>query len=170
MKIRNVFMSGMVCLVTSLTAFAEFTPPTDAQIQAAAADPAQLATLLNGASLEQASHVVKTVIAQIASLNLPANTLESRVGQVMSTTLTTLPASGLTAFAGMLGNEMGNSLAIRSQSAVVSDTQSALASASGAGAAVAKAFGDSFQAAASTSGNASAKEQPPTAKLYPGQN
>jgi len=89
---------------------------------------------------------------------------------VMSTTLTALPASGLTAFAGMLGNEMGNSLAIRSQSVVVSDTQSALASASGAGADVAKAFGDSFQAAAKTSGDASVKEQPPTAKLYPGQN
>jgi hypothetical protein len=94
----------------------------------------------------------------------------------MSTTLTVVPASGLVAFAGLLGGEMGGSLAIRSQSAIVSATQGALTTGAGTmGSDVAKAFGDAYEVAASGSSNAqntkdADKVQPPVAKLYPGQN
>jgi hypothetical protein len=176
MNIQKTILTGCVCLATTLNALAAFTPPTEAQIEAAAGTPAVLSALLKDASLEQAAHVVKTVIARIAALNLSAPVLEARIQQTMGTTLTVVPASGLVAFSAMLGSEMGNSLAIRSQPAIVSATQGSLTTSAGTtGAEVAKAFGEAFDVAASGSSNAqntkdADKVQPPVAKLYPGQN
>lgn len=176
MKMRNIVMTGIVCLTTTLTAMAGFTPPTESQILAAAADPSQLKALLSGASSEQAAHVVKTVLARIGGLDLGDKALEIRINQAMSATMAVLPPASCVAFANMLGNEMGNSLAIRSQPAIVSATQGALAANAGTfGEAASKAFGDSYKAAASGSSNSqntkdADKVQPPAAILYPGQN
>jgi hypothetical protein len=175
-NLHKTILTGCVCLATTLNALAAFAPPAEAQIEAAAGNPAALSALLKDASLEQASHVVKTVIARIAALNLSASALEARIQLTMSTTLTVVPASGLVAFAGLLGGEMGGSLAIRSQPAIVSATQGALTTGAGTrGSDVAKAFGDAYEVAASGSSNAqntkdADKVQPPVAKLYPGQN
>lgn len=176
MKIQKFILTGCACLTTTLTALAAFTPPTEAQIKAAAGAPAEISALLKDASLEQASHVVKTVIARIAALNLSARALVARIQQTISTTLAVVPANGYVAFSSLLGSEMGSSLAIRSQPAVVSATQGALAAGAGTiGTEAAKAFGEAYEVA--TSGSSSAqntkgadKVQPPVAKLYPGQN
>ena len=176
MKMSNLLMSGIVCLTTTLTALAEFTGPTETQIEAAAGNPTQLAALLEGASLEQAAHVVKTVIARIAGLDLSSDALVSRITQAMSTTMTSVPTVSHVAFATMLGNEMGSTLAIQNNPAVVSATQGALTTSAGtAGTEVAKAFGDAFDQAksgSSTSQNTkdSDKVQPPTSTKYPGQD
>ena len=170
MKIRNILLAVFVCLTTTMTVLAEFTAPTEAQINDAAGNPAQLAALLKGASLEEASHVVKTVIAQIAGLGLSATALESRIQLAMNTAVAAEPAASLSSFAAMLGTEMGYDLAIRSQAAVISATQGALtASAGTAGAAVAKAFGDAFTASSGSGNTQNAKntDTPPKAKLYP---
>lgn len=176
MNIQKTILTGCVCLATTLNALAAFTPPAEAQIEAAAGNPAAFSVLLKDASIEQASHVVKTVIARIAALNLSAPVLETRIQLVISKTLHVLPSSGYVTFAHLLGTEMGNSLVIRSNPAVVSATQGALAADAGSmGTEAAKAFGEAYEVA--TSGSSSAqntkdadKVQPPVAKLYPGQN
>jgi|GEM_PF-1726086 len=176
MKARHIVIATLVCLSTTLSALAAYTPPTEAQIDAAAGNPTQLTALLNGASLEEAAHVVKTVMARIAGLGLSDSVLNSRVNLVASTAMAAIPGPGHVAFCAMLGNEMGNSLPIRSNPALVSAMQGALTTSTGtAGAAAAKAFGDAFANAASGSGNAqntkdANKAQPPSALLYQGQN
>lgn len=176
MKIQKLVLTGFVCLATTLISQAAFTPPTEAQIEAAAGNPTGIAALLKDASLEQASHVVKTVIARIAALNLSGKVLETRVQLTISKTLTVVPASGHIEFSAMLGSEMGSSLAIQIQPAIVSATQGALVTGAGtAGLEVAKAFGQAFEVAAGGSSSAqntkdADKVQPPVAKLYPGQN
>lgn len=169
MKMRNLLMSGIICLTTTLTALAAFTPPTTDQINAAAGDPAQLTALLSGATLEQAADVVQSVIAKAAALGLSAEELEARIGQIISKALAAVPATGHAEFATLLGKEMGDCLALRTQPAVISAVQAALAANAGtAGEAVAKAFGDSFLIATSAKGPNGVK--PPPSKLYPGQN
>ena len=176
MKARHLLTATLVCLSTTLSALAAFTAPTEAQINAAAGTPSQLTALLNGASLEEAASVVKSVMVRLAGLGLSDAALQSRATLVISTATGALPASGHLAFCAMLGNQMGNSLAIRSNPALVSATQGALTTHTGTlGAVAAKAFGDAFEIASSGSNNAqntkdADKVQPPSAKLYPGQN
>lgn len=176
MNMRNLLMSALVCLTTALTALAEFTPPTEAQIQAAAGNPSQLAAILNGASLEQAADVVKTVIDRALGLGLASSALEGRIGQVISAALGALPANGQVTFAGLLGSAMGSSLAFQQQPGVVSAAQGALVAGGGAsGSAMGLAFGTAFDVSSGGSDNAqntkdSNKVQPPDAVKYPGQN
>lgn len=176
MKMQNIVLTGIVCLTTSLNALAGFTPPTEAQIEAAAANPSGLSALLNGATPVQASHVVKTVMARVAALNLSDEALASRINLVMGTTLSIVSTTNQVSFATMLGTEMGNSLAIRSQPSLVSAAQGALTTGAGtAGAAVATAFGEAFSTASSGSSNSQNTRhkdavKPPSAGKYPGQN
>lgn len=175
MKTSHMLMTTLVCLSTALSALAGFTPPSEARIDAAAGNPTQLTALLRGASLEEAAHVLKTVMARIASLNLSAQEMESRINLAIRTTLTALPAGGRLAFCAMLGNEMGNSMGIRNNTALVSSAQGALTTFMGTeGTAAAEAFGKAFTTAASGSSNPqntkdSNKAQPPSALLYKGQ-
>ncbi|MEI6704814.1 MAG: hypothetical protein WCL71_14975, partial [Deltaproteobacteria bacterium] len=131
MSMRNLLMTGLVCLTTTMSAVAAFTTPTKAQIAAVAADPAELTALLHGASLDQAAQIVKTVISRIAALELPAQEQNSRITLAISKALAALPAGKLVEFAGLLGTEMGRSLAIRLKPIVVSAVQGALAAAAG---------------------------------------
>jgi hypothetical protein len=176
MNMRNLLMSTLVCLTTTLTTLAEFAPPTEAQIQAAAGNPGQLAALLSGASLEQAADVVKTVIDRALALGLPSSGLDARMAQIIGAALGALPAGGHVTFAGLLGSAMGSSLALQQQPGAVSAIQGALVAGGGSsGAAMGLAFGKSFDVAAGGSDNAqntkdSDKVQPPAAVKYPGQN
>jgi hypothetical protein len=172
MRTSNLLLVGVLFLTATLSAMAAFTPPTDAQIKSAAENPALLAPLLKGASLEETAHVVKAVIARMGSLHLSNDVLTARVTEVVNACLAAVAEGGHDEFCRILGTEMGISEAIKSNPAIVSAVQGALA-AHGAGEAT--AFGDAYEAAGGGSGNRqntrdSNKVQPPAAGLYPGQN
>ncbi len=176
MKLRTLAMTALICITVTLNTMAAFTPPTETQIAAAAADPATLSSLLHGASLEQSAHIMKAVIARIVMLNLGETAMSQHLTQATSEAMGAIPAQAHIAFSAMLGNEMGTSFAIRNQPLAVSVVQGALVTSAGnsGGAAVAQAFGDAFSAASkgfrgSGSTTESDNAQPPAASLYPGQ-
>lgn len=189
MKIRSLLVAGIACLAINMNVMAAFTQPTDAQIQAAAVNPAQLSALLRGASLEQAAHVVKSVVARMVGLRLSNDVLITRVTEVITAALAAIPDNGYVAFATMMGNEMGSSEAIRSSLAVVSAVQGALATHSAAtGTGEPAAFARAYLAAVSGSGSLQNTKtadkvqapdpnldkvqtpEPKLAKFYEGQN
>ena len=174
MKLRNVLMSAIVCMTTTLTALADYTPPSDDQMQAAAGAPAILDGLLKGASAEQAANVVKVVIARVAALHLSTADLGTRLSLIMSTTLKALPATGHIAFAEILGHAMGSDLVFKSQPDLVSATRAALVNAGGTtdGTALGLAFVAAVDNASPGSGKSkgSDKNTPPAGNLYRDQN
>lgn len=174
MKMRNVLIFAIVCMTTTLTALADFTVPSEAQMQAAAGDPAMLDGLLKGASAQEAANVVKVVIARVAAMHLSAAVSGTRLTQIMSTTLTVMPAASHVAFAEILGRTMGADVAFQGQPEVVAATQAALVTAGGttSGSTIALSFSTAFTTASAAPGNpqGSDRNTPQVGNLYRDQN
>ena len=154
-------------MVSSLSAFAEFTPPTEEQLAAAANDPAMEAALLQGASAEQAAQVMKAIIVQVLASGLDSQAVNARVASIVSAGFAAMPAGSAPALASSLGSACGATLAISANPAVVSSIQSTIATAGGSGGAdLAASFGESYTEAKADSTTAAKDAEPPKAKGY----
>ncbi|MEI8140774.1 MAG: hypothetical protein WCI03_13020 [bacterium] len=162
-----------VMMITAMSAFAAFTPPTAAQLTAAANNPAAIAALLEGASPEQAAQVIKAVVVQIASMGLSAPAQAASIGSVIAAAFSAAPAGSAPMLAASLGTACGASLAVSGNPAVVSSIQGAIATAGGSGgAAMAQTFGTAYseaKAASQASNNDVLGSAPPLATGYTGQ-
>lgn len=162
-----------VMMITAMSALSAetFTPPTDAQLKAAAKDPAAIAALLEGASPEQAAQVVKAVVVEIASMGLSATAQAASIGNVITAAFAAIPAGSAPMLASSLGAACGASVAINSNPAVISSIQSTIATTGGSsGAAMAESFGTAYAEAKAASTPASdSTPPPPVATGYDGQ-
>lgn len=163
-------------LAASLPARAEFVPPTESKIAAAASNPAsEMGALLEGAGTEQAANVVKAVIAKALALGLSSDVQAARIAAVIASAFAAIPAQHQIAFAASLGTAVACSPAIVSAPGTVSQIQSAVATAGGAqnGSALAQSFGDAYAAAIQSNGGAGEQQEtdaPPVSTVYPGQD
>ena len=161
-----------VFMISAVAGFASFTPPTTAQIAAAANNPAGVAALLQGASSEQAAQVIKSVIVQALALGLDTQAANTRVANIVTAGFSANPTGSAPLLAANLGTACGLTLAISGHSSVVSAIQNAIISANGTkGNALAAAFGSAFveaeQGAANNGGNKG--NVPPITTGYEGQ-
>jgi len=184
---KRIISITAAVLVTALTGSAEFTKPSDARLEQAAATPAQIAGLLSDASSEQAAEVVKAVILKILANHRgdtaafqPGGTVESLIAGVIRHALSALPPDQWKTFASAMGTVCGNSPVINANGIVVSFIQGALATAGGnVGVALARSFATGFTAAATPAGSVGVQGQnqnqappplrPPVATPYRGQ-
>ena len=159
-----------VVMMTALSVSAAFAPPTDAQLTAAANDPAAIAALLVGASPEQAAQVIKAVVVQVSAMGLPAATQGTKISAVVAAAFSATPAGSASLFAASLGTACGASGAVSGNPAVVSSIQSAIATSGGSsGAALAQTFGTAYTEAKSAQKAGKDDVAPPVAKGYAGQ-
>lgn len=160
---------ALACLSVS-PSFGAFTPPTEEQLGAAAAEPARVRPLLKEASVEQAALVAKDVIILIVKAGLPPVSRDDRIRSVVQQVFQALPGKGL-ALAAALGSAVAASPAASMSAAVVSSIQSAVVAAAGAAHAGATtlsgagtAFGNAYNLSMQTIGGApgGGKTVPPT--------
>ncbi len=155
MKKLIMMVVAVVC-ATCLSASAAFTAPTAAQIAQAAANPAALATLLQGATAQQAADVVRVVVTAALGLGLSADALNTRIASIVSASFTAVstPAPGApvitsATFAAALGTSLGSSPGLSQNGAVIAVVETAVASAGGghaAGAALVTSFSQALNA------------------------
>lgn len=176
MNTRTLIVTGITCLATVTGALAAFTPPTDAQIKDAANNPELVSTLLQGASAEQTSHALRAIIAQMVSLNLPADVLTTRLDHVVGKAMALIPPGQWGTFAQQLGGDLGNCLAVCNQPAVISTVQNTLITtgATSKNTTLGSTFGSAFEKAAASHLNPQNDKdkntyQPPAPTEYPGQ-
>jgi hypothetical protein len=98
----------MVAVVGSLAAAltvarAEWTPPTDDQVLAAAQDTSKLPALLQGASDAQAASVVSAVLIKAASLGLSTADLTTRTTDIVTVGMQGRTEAGKSAIATAVG-------------------------------------------------------------------
>jgi len=169
MKTTLLGMVG-VMMISALSVSAAFTEPTDAQLTAAANDPAAIAALLVGASSEQAAQVIKAVVVQIAAMDLTASAQGTKISAVVAAAFSSVPAGSASLLAANLGTACGASVAVSGNPAVVSSIQSAIATSGGsAGAALAETFGTAYTKAKAEQTAGKDDSAPPVATGYPGQ-
>lgn len=165
---------GAMTIQAAVVAHGAFSQPTEAQIAAAAKDPAaNMAALLKDASAEQAAQVVKVVVAKVLGLGLASDVQSARIVAVISGALAAVPSQMQVAFSSALGTAVAGSGAIAAIPGTVSAIQGAIATAGGAqGAALAEAFGAAYQVAMQNIGGTGQKtknDPPPVASGYEGQ-
>lgn len=105
MKIKHTAIVLSLCM--ALTASGAFTPPTEAQIEAAAAAPGTaLAGLLTAASVDQAAGVVANVIDAIVKRGLAAAEQTALLDSVLGIVMGAFPPEALGTFFSSLGREL----------------------------------------------------------------
>ena len=114
MKTRTaIWIAALVLSVATLAASAAFTPPTDEQLNEAAAAPgAALAALLQDAGPDQAAAVVKSVVEKIIALNLSEEELTARLADVIRIAYKSLPPQEFDVFAAALGRTLAGNPAV----------------------------------------------------------
>lgn len=148
MKALMAFVTVIACS-TCMTAFAAFTPPSQDQVNQAAADPAKLSALLVDATPDQAAQVVKAVIVATLSLNLDSTVQSARISQLITSSVGSMAAQSV-AFATALGTTLASTRAISQNAVLITTIHAALTTAGGstqAGTALSTAFQQSFTAA-----------------------
>lgn len=150
-----------------------FTAPTEEQLTAAAENPDLVADLLAGASVEQATEVVRLIIAKIANLSLPSGEQSARITALIGQAFATLPGQAVP-----LAEALGTALSGGSFPAeVVSTVQQAVITAGGSeGSEAGLAFGTAYTVAltpdvGSITGTdlKTNPEAPPLGQFYEGQ-
>jgi hypothetical protein len=177
-----VMVAVFAACVNAWGATPSWTPPTAAQITAAAANPAQLAALLNGASVQQAAEVVRNVVVAVLQMGLAAPAQTTKINSIIGAAfqavpqmapeapaagkiVTLIPGAGAAVgsqptnpdFATALGDNLGKSPMVFQNVAVVVALKAAVAANAGAGAA-ATAVTTAFNTALTTSVETSARE------------
>ncbi len=169
---------GVMTIQATTVAQGAFTPPTETGIIAAAKDPGvNMAALLKEASPEQAAQVVKLVVARVLGLGLSSDGQRARITAVISVAFAVVTPQAHMAFASAVGAAVAASGAIVATPGAVSRIQGAIALVGAEGAALAQAFGTSYQAAMQKLGGTSQKTKddpppiipPPIASGYEGQ-
>ena len=106
---KTIHIALAIALGLALTA-AAFTPPTAEQIEAAATDPAaQLAGLLQDASLNQAAAVFAQVAERLAAMDLPADEQTARLAQAVQILFASVPSVQRDELAAALGEALAGS-------------------------------------------------------------
>jgi hypothetical protein len=126
---------------------AGFAMPSANDIAKAAEKPAAIASLLKGASPEQAAEVVKAVVSAILGLKLDAKEQTKRIAELVGAALKAIPAGQQAAFAESLGKAIGENPLLRGNAGVVSAIQGAIAVVNGN---LAGVFGVAYSKAAGT--------------------
>jgi hypothetical protein len=75
---------GLIVLLAGLVSAQAFTQPTVEQLRAAANDPAQVGTLLQGASAEQSSAVILGIIGEVEKMEIPIEQKKQRVAAILA--------------------------------------------------------------------------------------
>lgn len=175
MKIKQWLVIGLFGLTGGL-AHGAFTPPTDAQLAAAAGDPALVGGLIDGASVTEVAGVLRDAIVRVVALGLPPAERDARIAALIKKIFAALPGQSQ-ALAAALGTAVAEAAGESITPAVVSAIQVATITAAGSeGASAGAAFGNSYRAAAappSESGSASKSSalippSPPVGKQYEG--
>lgn len=179
--------TAAIILISTITASAAFVSPSDTQLEQAATTPSKITELLKDASPEQAAQVVKAVIVKIEAKYrrtkgafVAGGAADTLIAAIVKHAFSSFSAVQAGSFAAALGTACGDSLAIGANAALVSAIQGALATAGGTGGNVpARAFANSFTAAAAPAGSVGVQGQnqnqappsiqPPVASPYPGQ-
>ena len=103
---KTILATLVIAMGLALTA-AAYTTPTAEQLDAAAADPAaQLAALLQDASVNQAAAVAAQVAERIAALGLSAEDQAARLNQIIQALFAAVPAIQHEALAAAFGEAM----------------------------------------------------------------
>ncbi|HOW97031.1 MAG TPA: hypothetical protein P5567_07825 [Kiritimatiellia bacterium] len=133
MKTRTAIgLAALALGVATLAASAAFTPPTDEQLNAAAAAPgSKLAALLEEASPDQVVDVVKSVAEKIIGLNLAPEEQAARLADVIRIAFKALPSEEFDVFAAGLGKAVANSAVISGSAGAVTAMRDALGSEGG---------------------------------------
>lgn len=106
---KAILMALAIASGLALTA-AAFTPPTAEQIEAAATDPAaQLAGLLQDASLNQAAAVFAQVAERLAAMDLPAGEQTARLAQAVQILFASVPSVQRDELGAALGEALAGS-------------------------------------------------------------
>ena len=74
----------LIVLFAGLVSAQAFTQPTVEQLRAAANDPAQVRSLLQGASKEQASAVIIGIVGQVEKMEIPIEQKKQRVAAILA--------------------------------------------------------------------------------------
>ena len=74
----------LVTLLGGLVSAWAFTQPTAEQLEAAANDPTQMESLLQGASTEEAAQVILAVVGEVEKLQIPLAQKKQRVGAILA--------------------------------------------------------------------------------------
>ena len=158
----------LVAVGVAVSAMAAFVPPTQQQINQAAANPASISALLTGANAEQAANVIKAVMASILSGSQPPAVKQAAVVQLVNTVFAGLPAQNARmGLARALGAACGGAPIISGNPAVVSAIQETLGTMGTPqmGSALAAGFGETFSDAVSAiphEGDKASKNPPVT--------
>jgi len=143
-KSITLLATMLIAVSIAIPAHAEFAMPDAAQIAAAAADASLIAAMLEGASPQQAAVVLRSVVLNILSQDLPDAAIRGQVAAAIRVALNAMLPEVRAAFAEALGTEAGATLAISREPSVLSALQAELAS---AGAAAGLNLGDLFSQA-----------------------
>ncbi|MCU0856920.1 MAG: hypothetical protein MUC65_00760 [Pontiellaceae bacterium] len=178
MNKNKVLIAGILAGVLSVCATAAdssgFTPPSSAQIAAAARNPAiNLPALLADANASQAAEVVKLVLAEVFQLELDPALQSARITAIINVAFGTIPPELYLSFSSALGAAVAGSGAITLVPGASSSIQGAIAARGGEqAAALAQAFLQSYlnNLPLGTS-QTSANDPPPiVTPKYSGQN
>jgi len=146
MKTLQALVTVIVC-ATCIAASAAFTRPAQSEVNQAAADPAKLAALLNGATPEEAAQVTKAVVVAALGLGLDVSAQNTRINQIITASVGAMPAQS-TAFATALGTSLGGATTLSQNAGLVTTIIAAVTTAGGQqGTALATAFQTAFTAA-----------------------
>lgn len=75
---------GLIVLLAGLVSAQAFTQPTVEQLLAAANDPAQVGSLLQGATKEQAAAVILDIVGEVQKMEIPIEEKKQRVAAVLA--------------------------------------------------------------------------------------
>ena len=154
-------------LLPAIPAGAAFVAPTPRQIAQAAADPARIPAMIQGASVTEAAQVARAVIARILLDWKDAQARAVRVRAAILQVMAVRPREAV-AMAVALGSLIASSPTISGDGATLSTIQASIIEAAGAdrvaGADLAAAFGNAFALAMQSLGGApgSGKTAPAT--------
>ena len=147
---KSILMALAIAAGLALTA-AAFAPPTAEQIEAAAADPAaQLAGLLQDASLNQAAAVFAQVAERLAAMDLPADEQTARLAQAVQILFASVPSIQREELATALGEALAGSAVSADALSSIRTALGDVAGADDAAGTLLQAFDQSFLTAGGT--------------------
>lgn len=164
--------------LSAATASARFVSPAEAQLRRAATDTNMVGAMIKDASVAQAADVIRDVIVQILSRDLPPVARDERIAAVVNQAFRAMPGQE-TSLASALGAALAVSPSASKIASVVSliqrtaVTASKSAGVSGSGTAFANAYMIAMQTVAGAPGGGTAvppiPAPPPVAVPYEGQ-
>lgn len=147
MKAAIRWMAWLACLAGGV-AYAAFAKPGLEQLQAAAENPAQLAGLLEDASVDEAAETAKDVIVQLVDLGLEPEDRDARAAEIVRNLFLLMPETQWTDLANSFARSVAASPSCSLNPSLLSSMQQAIIAVDGVD--LGNAFGNAYNLAMQT--------------------